>query len=150
MSVAHVVRSRSRHRAFRSIRRQLLHSQRTLLLQATTCGPPSTASELPADVLDLATSERDVGIEDLMKSAPISSCNKSSAHSLASKMPRMACAICAGSTFPCLVSARNRMPPCAWIVRLSVKIVPGCVSEHNLITNRYRPVRALHSAGIGS
>lgn len=67
MSVAHVVRSRSRHRAFRSIRRQLLHSQRTLLLQATTCGPPSTASELPADVLDLATSERDVAIEDLMK-----------------------------------------------------------------------------------
>jgi len=67
MSVAHVIRSHSRHRAFRSIRRHLLHNQRTLLLQATTCGPPSTASELPADVLDLASSERDVAIEDLMK-----------------------------------------------------------------------------------
>ena len=67
MSVAPVVRSRSRHHAFRSIRRQLLRSQRNLLHQAVTAGPSSTESELPADVLDLATCERDVALDDLMK-----------------------------------------------------------------------------------
>lgn len=67
MSVAPVVRSRSRLHAFRSIRRHLLQSQRNFLLQAATSRPPSTESELPADVLDLATCERDVALDDLMK-----------------------------------------------------------------------------------
>ena len=52
MSVAHVIRSHSRHRAFRSIRRQLLHEQRNLLRQAADWTPAATQSELHADVLD--------------------------------------------------------------------------------------------------
>ncbi len=67
MSVAPVVRSRSRHHAFRSIRRQLLQDQRNLLRQAASWRPPATESELPADVLDIATCERDVVLDDLMR-----------------------------------------------------------------------------------
>lgn len=53
MSVAQVVRSRSRHQAFRSIRRQLLQDQRNLLLQAASWRPPATESEPPAVVLGI-------------------------------------------------------------------------------------------------
>ena len=67
MGIAHVVRSRSRHQAFRSIRRQLLQEERNLVRQAAGWGPPETESELPADVLDIATSERDLAIDDLMR-----------------------------------------------------------------------------------
>ena len=67
MGVAHVVRSRSRHQAFRSIRRQLLKDQRNLLRQAASWRLPETEPELPADVLDIATCERDLAIEDLMR-----------------------------------------------------------------------------------
>ncbi|MCE7975710.1 MAG: TraR/DksA family transcriptional regulator [Nitrospira sp. NTP1] len=67
MGVTHAVRSRSRHQAFRSIRRQLLQDQRNLLRQAASWGPPATESELPADVLDIATCDRDLALDDLMR-----------------------------------------------------------------------------------
>lgn len=67
MAVAQVVRSRSRHQALRSIRRQLLQDQRNLLRQAASWGPPAIESELSADVLDIATSERDLALDDLMR-----------------------------------------------------------------------------------
>lgn len=67
MSSAQVVRSRPRNQAFRSIRRQLLQARRTLLLQAASWVPPPTESDIPADALDLATCERDVALDDLMK-----------------------------------------------------------------------------------
>lgn len=67
MAVAHVVRPRSRHQAFRSIRRQLLQDQRILLRQAASWRPPETEAELPADVLDIATCDRDLALGDLMR-----------------------------------------------------------------------------------
>ncbi|GAB1722743.1 MAG: hypothetical protein GDA65_09780 [Nitrospira sp. CR1.1] len=67
MGVAHVVRSRSRHQAFRSIRRQLLHEQRNLLRQAADWTPAATQSELHADVLDTATCERDLALDELVR-----------------------------------------------------------------------------------
>lgn len=67
MGVMHVVRPRSRHRAFRSIRRQLLEDQRKLSRQAAGERPPATESRLPADVLDIATCERDLALDELMR-----------------------------------------------------------------------------------
>lgn len=66
MSVAQVVRSRPR-RSFTSIRRQLLQTRRTLLLQAATWTPPQTEQENPADVLDLASCQREWAFNDLLK-----------------------------------------------------------------------------------
>ncbi|MCW5797498.1 MAG: TraR/DksA family transcriptional regulator [Nitrospira sp.] len=67
MGVTHAARSRSRHQAFRSIRRQLLQDQHLLLRQAASWAPPATESELPADVLDIATCDRDLALDDLMR-----------------------------------------------------------------------------------
>lgn len=67
MGIAHVVRSRSRQQAFRAIRRRLLLEQRNLLRQASNSRPPATISELPADVLDVATCDRDLALDDLIR-----------------------------------------------------------------------------------
>lgn len=59
-------RSRSRRQVYRSIRRQLLHDRARLLLQASARRPDQTTCEPAADLLDVASSERDVLFDDFM------------------------------------------------------------------------------------
>ncbi len=99
-----------------------------------TSRPSSTESELPADVLDLATCERDVTLDDLMKQrAYLKLQQVERALARLDDASHTACAIFAGPIFSCLASAHNRMPLYAWTARLNVKIVPYCAREYNLL-----------------
>ena len=67
MSVAQVVRSHPRPQAFTSIRRQLLRTRRTLLLQMASRTSSQMVQETPADILDQASCERLSVLDELIQ-----------------------------------------------------------------------------------